>query len=40
MEGHPWPSADDDEGKGCLDGFFTDHPDISMRARDAFMSGH
>jgi glycerophosphoryl diester phosphodiesterase len=23
-----------------IDGFFTDHSDIGLRARDAFMSGH
>jgi glycerophosphoryl diester phosphodiesterase len=23
-----------------LDGFFTDQPDIGVRARDAFISGH
>ena len=40
MENHTWHSADDDEGTGCLDGVFTNHPDIRMRTRDAFMSGH
>jgi hypothetical protein len=27
-------------GYGCFEGFFTDHPDTSMRARDAFISDH
>ena len=39
MEDYRWHSADDDGAKYRLDGFLTDHSDISMQSRDAFVSG-